>query len=44
MYLNISSLSYPHLELYVLIPDMKIKPKIIGISEGKLQKKQAAHD
>ena len=38
MHLNISSLSYHHLELYNLIADMKIKPKIIGISESRLQK------
>ena len=38
MQLNISFLSYPHLELYNLISDMKIKPKIIGISENRLQK------
>ena len=38
MHLNISSLSYHHLELYNLIADMKIKPKKIGISESRLQK------
>ena len=38
MHLNISSLSYHHLELYNLIADMKIKPKRIGISESRLQK------
>ena len=38
MQLNISFLSYPHLELYNLISDMKIKPKITGISESSLQK------
>ena len=38
MHLNISSLSYHHLELHNLISDMKIKPKIIGISESRLQK------
>ena len=38
MHLNTSSLSYHHLELYNLIADMKIKPKIIGISESRLQK------
>ena len=38
MHLNISSLSYHHLELYKLIAGMKIKPKIIGISEIRLQK------
>ena len=38
MHLNISSLSYHHLELYHLISDMKIKPKIIRISESRLQK------
>ena len=37
-HLNISSLSYHHLELYNLIADMKIKPEIIGISESRLQK------
>ena len=36
--LNISSLSYQHLELYNLISGIKIKPKIIGISESRLQK------
>ena len=36
MQLNISSLSYHYLELYNLISDMKIKPKIIGISESRL--------
>ena len=36
MHLNISSLSYHHEELYNLISDFKIKPKIIGISESKL--------
>ena len=29
-----------HLELYNLIADMKIKPKIIGISESRLQKRK----
>ena len=38
MHLNISSLSLHHLELYNLISDMKIKPKIIGISESRLEK------
>ena len=38
MHLNISSLSYHHLELYNLISDMKIKMKIIEISESRLQK------
>ena len=38
MDLNISSLSCHHVELYNLISDMKIKPKIIGISESRLQK------
>ena len=40
MHLNISSLPYLHLELYNLIADMKIKPKIIGISESRLQKRK----
>ena len=38
MHLNISSLSYHHLELYNLILDMKIKPNIIGISKSRVQK------
>ena len=38
MHLNISSLSYHHLELYNLIADMKIKSKIIGIFESRLHK------
>ena len=38
MYLNISCLPYNHLELYNLISDMKVEPKIIGISESRLQK------
>ena len=38
MHLNIAFLSNHHLELYNLISDMKIKPKIIGISESRLQK------
>ena len=38
MHLNISSPSYHHLELYNLISDMKIEPKMIGISESRLQK------
>ena len=33
-----SSLSYHHLEIYNLTADMKIKLKIIGISESRLQK------
>ena len=37
-HLNISSLSYHYLELYNLISNMKIKPKIIGISVSRLQK------
>ena len=40
MYLNISSLSYHHLELYNLMSDMEIKPRIIGISEKRLQRSQ----
>ena len=38
MHLIISSLSYHHLELHNLLTDMKIKPKIIGISEIRLEK------
>ena len=39
MHSNISSLSYHHLEFRTYpISDMKIKPKIIGISESRLQK------
>ena len=37
MHLNISSLSYHHLQLYNLISSLKIKLNIIGISETKLQ-------
>ena len=40
MHLNISSLSYHHLKLYNFIADMKIKPKITGISESRLQKRK----
>ena len=36
MHFNISSLSHHHLELYNLISNMKIKPKIIGISNISL--------
>ena len=38
MHLTISSLSYHHVELYNIISEMKIKPKIIGTSESSLQK------
>ena len=38
MHLNISSLSYHHLELYNLLSNLKIKPNIIGISETRLQR------
>ena len=38
MHLNISSLSYHHLELYNLISILKIRPNIIEISETRLQK------
>ena len=38
MHLNISSLSYHHLELYNLRSNLKIKPNIIGISETRLQR------
>ena len=38
MYLNISSLSYHHLELYNLLSNLKIKPNIIGIFETRLQR------
>lgn len=38
MHLTISSLSYHHVELYNIISEMKIKPKIIGTSESNLQK------
>ena len=34
MHLNIPSLSYHQLGLYNLIADMKMKPKIVGISES----------
>ena len=38
MHLNISFISYHHLELYNLLSNLKIKPNIIGISETKLQR------
>ena len=38
MHLNISSLSYYHLELFNLLSNLKIKPNIIGISETRLQR------
>ena len=38
MHVNISSVSYHHSEPYNLISDTKIKPKIIRISESRLQK------
>ena len=38
MHLYVSSLSYHHSELYNLISNMKIKSKIIEISESRLQK------
>ena len=38
MHLNISSLSYHHLELYNPFSNLKIKTNIIGISETRLQK------
>ena len=37
MHLNICSLSYPDLELYNLLSNLKTKPNIIGISETRLQ-------
>ena len=37
MHLNISSLSYHHLELYILVSSLKIKPNMIGISGARLQ-------
>ena len=40
MHLNIPSLSHLHLELYNLISDVKIKPKVTGISESRLQKRK----
>ena len=38
MHLNISSLSYHHLDLYNLLSNLRIKPNIIGISETRLQR------
>ena len=37
MHLNKSSLSYHHQELYYPLSSTKTKPKIIGISESRLQ-------
>ena len=42
MHLNISSLSYHHLELYNLLSNLKIKPNIIGISETRVQRGKQA--
>ena len=38
VHLNISSLSYQHLELYNLLSNFKIKPNIFGISETRFQR------
>ena len=38
MHLNISSLSYHHLELYNLFSNLKIKPNVIGVSETRNQR------
>ena len=38
MHLNISCLSYHHLELYNLLSNLRIKPNVIGISESRLQR------
>ena len=38
MHLNISTLSYHHLELYNLISNLEIKPNTIGMSETRSQK------
>ena len=38
MHLNISSLSYHHLELYNLLSNLKIKPNTIAISETRYQR------
>ena len=40
MHLNISCISYHHLELYNLLSNLKIKPNRIGISETKLQRRK----
>ena len=40
MHLNISSLSYHHLELYNLLSNLKIKPNITGISETRFQRRK----
>ena len=39
MPLNISSLSYYHLELYNLLSNFKPKPNITGISKTRLQRR-----
>ena len=39
MPLNISSLSYHHLELYNLLSNFKPKPNITGISKTRLQRR-----
>ena len=38
MHLNISSLSYHHLELYNLLSNLKIKPNVIRVSETRIQR------
>ena len=38
MHLNISSLSYHHLELYNLLSNLKIKPDVIRVSETRIQR------
>ena len=43
IHLNISSLSYHHLELDNLLSSLKIKPNIIGISETRLQRGEATN-
>ena len=42
-HLNISSLSYHHFELWNLFSDLKIKTKIIEISESRLLQKSKRH-
>ena len=38
MHLNISSRPYHHEELYTLLNSLKVKPKIIAISESRIRK------
>ena len=38
MHLNISSIPYHHEELHTLLNSLKVKPKILAISENRIRK------